>query len=47
MTEVEKKSVWIPFILHKELKQRSLDNQSSIEEEIEKILEKEFHSKED
>lgn len=41
-SEVEKTTVWVPISLHLKLKLRSVNNRSSIEEEIEKILKKEF-----
>ncbi len=46
MTEVEKTTVWVPLPYHKELKLRSVNNHSSIEEEMVKILKKEFGKKE-
>ena len=42
MTESEKTTVWIYITYHKKISHRAVDNRTTIEEEIDKILEKEF-----
>lgn len=47
MTESEKTTVWVSIPYKKKLKQLALDNDSTIEIEIAKILKKEFSKTEE